>query len=318
MHLDQIIIEGRGFRDKKIDSEFLVKNSLQPKREVRISNTLVGISSPYYSSLRKGKAFVVYIQQNSTTYARTFFLSSSQGLYRVLKAYKFYIKDNLEYPKWHDKGYSEESITLPAEIQKTISELAELNPIYEEHNGEIFYGLVEESSDNNQFEKVVDSIPFSLNEDLIFSKKNKIAPEKLVVKESKNLPDFSYIIEKWKAPNRLISNVYIYTFCSRDKNLKYSFATDHKLFSWIASIELTSSPLTKFGVFQKWVQAGDFNTPPFEYLTQTKEKNIDQTGGYGNETIRNGHYVDMYQNYLSKIKMIQDFNDSMGLSLRLG
>jgi hypothetical protein len=320
MNIEKLVLEGRTFRNIPIDKDFLINKGLTSSEEITINGTSIGLSKPYYSHLRKDKAFIGYINKSNKSYARTFFLSRSQGVYRVLKAYKYKVIDNVEYPKWHDKGYGEESITLPFEIQAKLSQLFENEVVYEEFEGELFYGLAEESSENNQFNLVVDREPLTLNPHLTFSNQNKIEPSKLVVKNPSDFPDFSKVIGKWNAPNKLIENVEIYTFLSLNRSLKYAFATDRKLFSWIVAVQFTESSVTKFGVFEKWVRTGDFATPPFEYCTELKPdgtREIDQTGGYGNEEMRVKHYVDMYKNYISKIPLVQEFNKSLNLSIRI-
>jgi hypothetical protein len=71
---------------------------------------------------------------------------------------------------------------------------------------------------------------------------------------------------------------------------------------WIGSIE-DNSEIQSTGLKKSWIEGGDLTTPAFEY----KYKETDQTGGYGNDKIRNGPYIDMYENYLKKIPVIQEY-----------
>src|SRR3989344_3905887 len=72
--------------------------------------------------------------------------------------------------------------------------------------------------------------------------------------------------------------------------------------AWIGGIE-DDSETQSTGLKKSWVEGGDLATPAYEYKTGR----TDQTGGYGNDKMRNGSYVDMYDNYLKKIPVIQEY-----------
>ncbi len=88
----------------------------------------------------------------------------------------------------------------------------------------------------------------------------------------------------------------------------YLFNTDENRRTWIGQID-NESTITSLGLRSTWVDSGCLTTPAWEYLID----DIDQTGGYGDETNRFKSYVDMHKNYISKIPAVKDFFEQSGL-----
>ena len=64
-------------------------------------------------------------------------------------------------------------------------------------------------------------------------------------------------------------------------------------------VENTAGNLTSTGINKPWILAGDLVTPAYEYEALSNN--------YGDTNDRKGPYVDMFNNYLSKIKVIQEY-----------
>ncbi len=80
-------------------------------------------------------------------------------------------------------------------------------------------------------------------------------------------------------------------FC-RDKNNR----------AWIGGIE-NNSPIRTIGLRERWISGGDLTTPAYEYSQMIKDEDV----LYANQNMRKGKYVDMFEQYLSKAPIIQDY-----------
>lgn len=75
------------------------------------------------------------------------------------------------------------------------------------------------------------------------------------------------------------------------------FCKDSRNRAWIGGIEKIAETIST-GLNEQWVAGGDLTTPAFEYPSQASR--------YGNSRLMNLGYVDMFNNYMSKIPVIQE------------
>ena len=76
---------------------------------------------------------------------------------------------------------------------------------------------------------------------------------------------------------------------------------------WVGGVE-SEGEIRTTGLRDQWVSAPFLTTPAFEYASMSE--------GYGNPKLRSeeyGEYIDMFENYLSKIPIIQEYLTRRGL-----
>lgn len=144
----------------------------------------------------------------------------------------------------------------------------------------------------------------------------KVAPEQLTFTEfSQDKPNFSTKLASWTKETALYGKVQIDIFPSNGGNKQYMFYNftdpqDGIKKAGIAGIDLYNSEISPLGIRKEWVQAGDLLTPVYEYSSQA--------GGFaGNQIDRDPAYVDMWENYLSKVPVLQEYLSSLALNVNV-
>jgi len=278
--------EGRTFNGVDINS---ILPNIEVHKVVEIDSVKFHISRPIAAPFRKNSFFTVAVEHNGAFKLRTFFLSRSQGVWRMLKGYKFKTRDDgSEKPTWNDKGYNEHSLLIPLKLQKTLFELATEEPLEIENSISLFYGTTPLNGDKNYYEEYIKPNGTHLD----FVNYEAVTPEDLTTPDYR--PELA-IIDQWNTTNSLYSNLNYKLVQFEGKQLLLIETDDNRYF--IGGFEDATSPITPIGLREQWIDAGKLTTPLFEY----KNEQVDHSHGYGNEEIRSGNYVDMYKNYLSKI-----------------
>jgi hypothetical protein len=205
---------------------------------------------------------------------------------------------------WYGKGHSEESITLPVVMQKALSEITrEGMPVLKlkENPNFIFAGTAQKfGKGGGEYYREIESIPRRLKGGF-YAERGKTPPEQIRLSPEQS-PDFSKLLTSWEQKTSLYGQVTVEVFPSSDGLLKFMICKDAAGRVWVGGVE-DNSEIQSTGLKKSWIEGGDLTTPAFEY----KKGRTDQTGGYGNEKMRNGSYVDMYENYLKKFQIIQDY-----------
>jgi hypothetical protein len=308
--MSRVEIHGDPYHDQVLTPEILSAQGLEPKIKVHIGEqTLWFCSTPY--NLKHGRvAVVAYVESGNTVTARSYYRSNSSGLWRYLPKY-LQSENSIA---WYDKGFGEESITLPVELQKVLAdvsqseslELKDIDPYL------VFAGTARCS---NRFDlhtdpikpmvatymHVVDpnSIPIPFPSGVPAF--GKIPPEKLELSPSadpKILPNFKRAVLKWKQPTSLYGEIEVEVYESQDKSFRYMFCMDQKGRAWLGGIDVPES-INSVGLHESWVRGGDLTTPAYEYHSQAK--------GYANYDDQKDVYVDVFQNYVSKIPLIKEY-----------
>lgn len=299
--LDKVEIHGDDFMGKFLMPEVLKEEGLLPKHKIRIGDSVVWFSSSGYE-LDEGRiAVVAYVEKEGKVTAHSYYRSNSQGVWRYLPDYRMSEDGGIE---WYGKGHSEESITLPVVIQKALSEITrEGMPVLKlkKNPDFIFAGMAQKvGKRSGEYYREIEVAPKRL-EGSLYAERGKSPPEQIHLSEEQS-PDFSKLLTSWEQKTSIYGQVAVEVFPSKDGTLKFMFCKDAVGRVWIGGIE-DDSETQSTGLKKSWIEGGDLATPAFEY----KIGSVDQTGGYGNDKMRNGSYVDMYENYLKKIPVIQEY-----------
>lgn len=295
-------VHGDEFLGGKLTAEILKEEGLQPKHKIHLGDSVVWFSSSAYDLDRGRIAVAAYVENKGKISVRSYYRSNSQGVWRYLPDYTLDSNGNVN---WFGKGHGEESVTLPVAMQKALAVVTgEGMPILEtKRNSEfIFAGTAKKYGTNkDQYYQEIESVPKKLQGDF-YPASGKTPPEQMTLTDEET-PDLSKSISSWNQKSDLYGgNISIEVFPSKDGKLKFMFCKDQAGRAWIGGIE-DESETQSTGLKKTWIQCGDLTTPAFEY----KSFNTDQTGGYGNDKIRSGKYVDMYEKYLQKIPVIQEY-----------
>lgn len=313
-----------GNADKYIESELkpeeLLDAGLFPKYEIKVENAVVLLSMPYNVSSDSGRvAFVGYVKSGEEYVARTFYLSRSQGVWRYLPRYtpNFAPQYTQNQRVGHyDKGYTEESITLPIPLQQSLNIiLVNETPLDIPGNSNYYFaGTARRKTYSADQELItynaeVGEMPYPIEGNLQAPRAEdgsyvKLPPNEVrLAHPEKDGPDFSRIVTTWQQKTTIYGEITIEVYESKDKKLRYMFCSDTNGKSWIGGIE-TDEAIQSVGLRRSWVDGGDLSTPAYEY-----PKQIGKTE-YANFNDMRSMYVDMYTNYISQIPIIQEYENS--------
>jgi len=300
--LEKVEIHGDDFMGKFLTPEVLKEEGLLPKHKIRIGDLVGWFSSSGYELDEGRVAVVAYVEkkQGQVT-ARSYYRSNSQGVWRYLPNYTVDEDGEMDV---YGKGHSEESITLPVVMQKALSEITrEDMPVLKlkKNPDFIFAGTAQKfGKRSGEYYREIEESPRRL-EGGFYAERGKTPPEQIRLSPEQS-PDFSKLLTSWEQKTSVYGQVAVEVFPSRDGLLKFMFCKDADGRVWIGGVE-DNSEIQSTGLKKSWIEGGDLATPAFEY----KFEEIDYTGGYGNDKMRHGNYVDMYENYLKKIPVIQEY-----------
>jgi len=301
--MENLSVRAHPFRGQYLNKEFLWREGLEPKYKIDIEGRTVWFASNPYN-LGQGRIAVVgYVQEGQNLIARTYYRSNSQGVWRYLPNYL--MQDNQI--QWYGKSHGEESITVPIALQKALAEMSKPDKkILNVSNPELaFAGTAREirrANERNEpithfIEVAADPVQVGGNFYRGYDRR-RIPPERLGFIDNRQKPDFSRAVERWQQTTQLYGTIEVEVFASRDKSLQYMFCRDAKGRAWIGGAE-NKSKIKTTGVREEWVNLGDLATPAYEYSSQCE--------GYGSSRNSKGEYLDMYEYYISKIPIIQEY-----------
>ncbi len=299
--MDKVELRNDPFNGASLTKENLQQAGLAPIQKVQINNTDVWLSKPYV--LGHGRIAVIgYVEDNGKLVARSFYRSNSQGVWRYMPSY-LASGGHLD---WYGKGHSEESVTLPIALQKALSTMKQ-TPISVQNPEAIFAGTAKDIALRARRDPNISYIIDVQKEGTrlagsFYKDAGKVPPEKITFTNPQEKPDFTKpIIAKWEQQTALYGRVTTEVIPSADGKFFYMFCRGTKGRAWIGGIEKDGN-MTSHGIRENWIKGGDLTTPPDEYRSQTH--------GYGNNAKPNqkyGEYVDMFDNYLSKVPIIRDY-----------
>ena len=282
---------------------------LAPKAEMGLDGKHISFSQMY--NVDGHLACNAYVSSDEGTKICSYYRSNSSGSWRYLPEYT-------NEGHWFGKGYNEESLTLPFEMQEKLTELSAEPPLQmaSENAKFAFFGTArnydkkQDWIDTKNAKKLggvhykeSSNIPsYSLSPALDLSKPRP-APE-TVGKELMNSPfgpNYQAEISSYKMNTGLYGNVTVKAYASENGALRYTVCeTIHngERQAWISSVESTDK-ITAVGTPKQWVSAGVLATPLYEYSKQA--------GGYGDKSDTKGSYESMWKGYISKIPLIQKY-----------
>lgn len=309
--LGQAVIMGDPWRqdgnDYLLTTENLVNNNLTPVFAVVVSGQRVALSQPFQLSDGRG-AVLAFVQVGQDYKVRGFYLDQKTGLWHL-------VPDVIRGPRGEGmsqitEGYGEESTMVPMVLQEKLAELVKtrgfreittVNPDFLLAGTAVAYDTMQEYREalargqmRSDFYREVDAQPAVLGTS---SDGTKAMPQLLSV-NAKVAPDFQNHVGRFATYSVLAGTVQMDGFRSHDGHVTWLFCSDEYGRSWVGGVEIDSS-LTSTGCRANWATAGDLMTPLYEYSTQAS--------GYGDPSdVRKG-MVGMWNRYLSKVPVIQEY-----------
>jgi hypothetical protein len=296
--LNNTFIHSDPYNGRELTVAILEKEGLVPTHKVSLENGTVCLFSDIYKSLNGRVAVVAYVKDGKNYVARTYYLSNSHGVWRYLPSYRGGVDGKKI--NWFNKGYGEESITLPIAFQKALADMRSSRETKVVSEPEFVFAGTARNISNSYLETYrleVDLAPRHLQGPFYGDKKSD--PGNLDI-TSKQAPDFTKVVTSWREHSSLYGDIDIEVFGSQDGELNYMFCKDKNNRAWIGGIE-TNTPIQSTGLHKSWVDGGDMSTPAYEYMTMVGDSK------YANYEMENGHYVDMFKNYLSWSPLIQRY-----------
>lgn len=311
--LNQAVVDGdpweRSDGTWNLTPEILKNVGLGPKYETSSNGAHVCLSDIYELSAGR-QAVVGYVSSDQGVKVRTYYKSNSQGMWRYLPDY-VRKDDGSGKASWFGKGYDEASVTLPAEMQRSLAQIAEQGIAHVENQTDpwfVFAGTAKAYNSKQEYGKNFENGTLlgdyyrevaaqPINSGFETMHDNRISPEQLRVSGGL-APDFSKEILAYDGVSSLAGKFRAESFRSEDEGLSWTFCSDAKGRAWVGSVDVKSAP-TSIGVGRDWINLSAFETPIYEYPSQD--------GGYGDQSDRSGRYVGMWKNYLSKVPIIRDY-----------
>lgn len=291
---ENIEFHGQAYQGKELTLELIKDTGLVPKYKIQQNGVNIFFSSQAYDLGHGRAAVLAYVEKDGKFIPRSYYRSNSQGVWRFLPAYD---------GEWFDKGYNEESVTLPFSVQEPLTNLVNEQGLAHITEPEtVFYGTTKPLSEgvsNITYYNEIQRDATKLSGNFYSTNRGvKLPPESLTFTDESDSPDFSAKTSSWNGTSEMYGNVAYDVYPSQNGKYLYMFCRDDRNRAWIGGIEELAET-TSTGLKEKWVVGGDLTTPAFEYSTQAS--------GYGNTAIMNLGYVDMFDKYLSKIPVIQEY-----------
>ena len=290
----------------------LEQADLAPAYRVQFGDADIALSKRFRANSRDVVIAYVRTEDGNKYAVRAYYRSRSQGVWRFLPDY-VPLKDSeggICGFDWFGKGYGENDMTLPAEMQEAMAMLDE-RPRAQNRNVNLefcFFGTAQQYQSrfehdvqketrglrNSVYDEISSRPAIKFTEDpCIF-----FPPESVGVNRRGQEPDFSRLRREYNMASEIYGKIHVRTFISKDGNLLYSFNEDSNGRVWIGGIELLGKT-NSAGLRHSWVEGGNLLTPLYEYDSQD--------GNYGDRQDRKGNYVCMWRGYLSKIPMIREY-----------
>ncbi len=196
--LSRTEIHGDTFNGKELTTNILKIEGLSPSSKVVLENGVTCFFSDLYDTEHNGRvAVVAYVKNNGNYFARTYYLSNSQGVWRYLPSY---LKKEDGGIFWYNKGHGEESVTIPVVFQKALADIRDKKTPKNVSDAEfIFAGTardaVNRDSEKGTYSREVDSMP-QIFPTKKFYGRSKTNPENLKL-EAGQSPDFSKVVASW-------------------------------------------------------------------------------------------------------------------------
>lgn len=310
--LSRVIIDGdpwyQANQEYRLTSVNLLNAGLEPTYEASIDDRPICFSKIF--QLSSGRpASIAYIPTEQGVKARSFYQDRSEGLWHYMPDY---VHDEASSSlEWFGKSYSESATTLPVALQSALCQISTAHPaerISITNPDFLFSGTAKAYTSmqsyrdalntgqlRGDFYQEVSHTP--INPDARAGNPRKGAPQLISVNAEK-APDFTKHLGSFSTYSELIGEMTLHGFASYDGQYNWLFGRDYHGRAWVAYIEAVS-PLTNTGCRKEWLAATDIQTPLYEFSQQAD--------GYGDPTDTRKGYTCMWNNYLSKIPIIEQF-----------
>lgn len=296
---DKVEIHGDG-KAGALTPELLEQAGLLPHHRLNAEGRTLWFSRGY--DLGNGRVAVTgYVQDDDgSVVARSYYRSNSQGVWRYLPQYSVGEEGEVS---WYSKGYGEESITLPARLQEGLTRSLEddggILALEKDVAQTAFTGTARTTgSEGTVYHRNIAAYPRRLADMPEKDSLGELPSPETLQPNPEQSPDFASRLASWRQDTTLYGRVHYDVYPSNDGKLKYTFCRDVKGRAWVSGIE-NNSPLDSTGLHEEWFSGGALTTPAYEYAGQA--------GSYGNLGDAKGSYVDMFQNYLSKVPVVQEY-----------
>ncbi|MFC1625945.1 FHA domain-containing protein, partial [Patescibacteria group bacterium] len=291
----KITIHGGEYMGRILTTDDLYKAKLYPKYTISVQGVQYYVSDPFKLGDSGRIAYILYVDDGKgNLIARSFYRSNSAVTWRYLPGYTANEEGRVI---WYSKGYGEEGINAPLQIQQLLSTLLDekvplalTNPDYF-FAGTAYGRRMSDSLIPDPVERI--TLDYDRSGDLP-------NPKTIKFTNAEDAPDFNSYISSWEENTKIYGLISKDVFLSKNKKYIYVFYRDQLGRAGISFVENNSEPMSQ-GVRRRAVVLGPLATPIFEYE--------DQSYQYGNSELRNGSYVDMYKNFLSKIPVIQEYQN---------
>lgn len=332
------VIEG----DRELTKEMIARAELHPIAEIKLDKIKIGISKKFEGT-NNYPSVLGYVEKDGKILLCTFYKSDSSNMWRYLPGYHLE-NSGVQFSKGHLGENAEDTLNLPMEVQKALHDFfsqygdraISQNDYVKEQANDLFLGTTSNLNSSGHLPRYFLEIPkqseSSYGNYLSGDLKSREAPDgnKMSLRNPEEIkvigrqnPNFDILITTWEDsdskylyypnPNSIKGEVepIIYrVYLSKDKKIIYTFATTKITGrTFIASVEKTTSEYTTFGTKYEYIDAGCLTTPAQEYYTQTFKEGTNFRESYATRIPGGVH--DLYQGYLSKISMIQDFEKSI-------
>jgi hypothetical protein len=302
---------GSEYEGRTLNAQEVIRMGLEPKYEKRVTDKLKIYFSKIYNLGSRPAVLAFTEHDDGELIARTYYLSTSQNVWRYLPAYGKFDK-----PKWFNKGHNEHSLNLPIALQISLFNLAATAIDLGYEDAELaLYGTTQRKPRNHEMDYINEINPTNnkyagsymgidavRDDQFALTKK----PEDIAYTREyiAKYPDFSKRTFGWDTHSPLYGLVEATTVLSADGSWEYLFFTEVESgHSWVGQVDINTSPISSSGLRKEAFGANIIACPLYEYTNHA--------GEYGGE--QRGSYVEVYTKYLSRLQIIKDFEAANGI-----
>ena len=308
--LGRAVIEGDAWKsgglERHLTSHNLSMAKLGPKFEVEIMDRQMWLSEIF--QLTNGHlAAMAYVPTGAGIKVRSYYRNNAQGIWRYLPDYIRRGDDTIER---YGMGYSEESVTLPSQLQEILAQIEEERGVRQVKEAEFFlagatygYSSMQEYQTmwsygrmrGDYYQEVAQE---PINHDFgIHSAGQRKTPYTLSI-DYDRAPDFTELLVRFEIETADAGRATAEGFRSHDGQFIWLFCKDLRGRAWIEYVEAVSA-VTSMGLRQEWTMMGDFTTKLYEHANEA--------GIYGDRTDMKGARQGMWRNYLSNVPMVKEY-----------
>lgn len=297
-------IIGPPFQGEQLTIEKMRANGVVPEHKMKVGGVTVYWPRNSWRTPSQRATIMAFVEKDGRILAQPLYRSKSQGNWRAFVGYAW--MDGFWYSKGH-RGRSEESTSLPVEMQKALAETPAPRTVSEDQTRLFLAGATGNHLDQaSPYFREVAEQPRKLEGELYGAKlERRPSPERMLLTPSQ-WPNFTSRLTGWKTDSSIYGEIRNEAFASVDGKLIYTFCRDSEGRAWIGSVEFSERRLGSTGLNKEWVSGGALTTPAIEHF--------EQTGAHGGAPeAKSGHYFDMYAKFLSHVPVIRYYQKLSGI-----